>query len=230
MAGDVINNNTNKASITDGVVIDETEQKKILSASPHEIRQMLQVIQNDILPKTRDGVANGNKVFGAAILNPNFKCVCADTNAEATMGPLFHGEIKCIYAWSKQTPPQQRGPVAQSSIFLSTHEPCCMCISSIVWSGFTKVYYLFPYAITTKQGIPHDVNTMHELWGVNTYRKQNKYCSTGCIVDLIESLPDEDEKKDLDQLCKSIMDEYEKLSRKYHSEKGSNENNSLVLG
>ena len=49
-----------------------------------------------------------------------------------------------------------------------------MCISSIVWSGFKKVFYLFPYLTTSKQGIPHDIDIMHELWGVPSYQRQNK--------------------------------------------------------
>ena len=35
--------------------------------------------------------------------------------------------------------------------------------NAILWSGFNKVYYFFPYSITSAQGIPHDINTMHEL-------------------------------------------------------------------
>jgi hypothetical protein len=71
---------------------------------------------------------------------------------------------------------------------------------------------------------------MHELWGVNSYRKQNRYCSTACIMDLIEALEDSDEKKELLALQKSLIDQYDTLSNKYHTEKSQNENNSLVLG
>ena len=97
-----------------------------------ELKRMLQVIEDDILPKTRRGVKCGNKVFGAAILDDNLQTVCADTNKELEC-PLFHGEMKVIYEWSKKVHPSQRGPAAQASIFLSTHEPCCMCISGITW-------------------------------------------------------------------------------------------------
>ena len=79
---------------------------------------------------------------------------------------------------SKKTPASERGPKAQSGIFLSTHEPCCMCISSILWTGFQRIFYFLPYETTTAQGIPHDINTMHELWGVDTYRKIASKTST----------------------------------------------------
>ena len=185
-----------------------------------------------------------SEVFGAAILehasipsdsdnlndkNQYLKTVLAGTNAEMTC-PLFHGEMHVIYQWCQKVSPSERGPTAQRSIFLSTHEPCCMCISGIVWSGFPKVFYLFPYTMTSDQGIPHDINTMHELWGVNSYRKQNKYCSTACLIDLIDNLDDNcDGKKDLVTKKNNLIKMYETLSNQYHSEKESNADNSLVL-
>ena len=215
---------------TKGVVIDESQQRAPLEASVDEIRRMLLVMRDEIMPKTMVGVSIGNKVFGAAILNDKLETVWADSNEETTC-PLFHGEVKAIYEWSKIIPASERGPAAQSSIFFATHEPCCMCISSIVWSGFNKCYYFFPYHITSAQGIPHDINTMHELWGVNSYRKRNKYVSTQCLMDLIANLGDGvPEKKELLDLQQELIDAYDELSRKYHTEKVDNFNNSLVLG
>ena len=216
-------------SQTEGVVIDQALQRAPLTATPAEIKALLTVIEKDILPKTEAGVAAGNKVFGAAVLSKEFDVVIAGTNCE-TECPLFHGEVKVIYDWSLQTPPAERGPQAVSSVFLATHEPCCMCISSIVWAGFNKCFYFFPYAITSAQGIPHDINTMHELWGVNTYRKVNKYCATAGLMELIEQLPDGEEKSELLVQQQRLLDAYDELANKYHSEKAQNVNNSLVLG
>merc|ERR1719429_25909 len=100
---------------------------------------MMDVIENDILPKTFQGVRDGNKVFGAAVLKDDFKIVHADTNHE-TLCPLYHGEIYTIQQWSGLS----SKPSPRDSIFLSTHEPCCMCISAIVWAGFRQCFYLFP--------------------------------------------------------------------------------------
>ena len=226
---DTTTDDTSPPNSFEGVVIDKSKERPTLTATPTELKRMLQVIEDDILPKTTQGVQDGNKVFGAAVLDSNFNTVHADTNSETTC-PLFHGEVKLIYEWSKVIPAKERGPAAQTSIFLSTHEPCCMCISSILWAGFTKVYYFFSYQVTSSQGIPHDINTMHELWGVATYRKQNKYLSTVCIMDLIDELPDGEEKAELQATSKRLMDTYDKLSNQYHSEKSQNTNNSLVLG
>lgn len=214
----------------ESVVIDDSLQRPPLQASPSEIKYMLEVIHKHILPKTTSGVDLGNKVFGAAVLSSDLSSVVlADTNSEMNC-PIFHGEVKVIYEWSKLIEPSKRGPAAQSSIFLSTHEPCCMCISSILWAGFTKVFYFFPYASTTSQGIPHDINTMHELWGVNSYRKQNKFLSTTCIMDLIDGLEDGKEKEELKMMKDELIQAYDELSQKYHKEKLSNTDNSLVLG
>ena len=174
-------------------------------------------------------VAAGNKVFGAAILNPDYSCSVASTNVE-TECPLFHGEVKCIYDWSKATPPAQRGSLAQQSIFLCTHEPCCMCVASILWSGFNKIFYFFPYATTSAQGIPHDINTMHELWGVASYRRRNKYFASACLQDLIEELEEGDAKTKLKGQSERLLGAYNAVSDQYHREKAGNENNTLVLG
>jgi tRNA(Arg) A34 adenosine deaminase TadA len=219
----------NNMSTTEGVVIDESAQKPELTASVAEIRQMLRVIEQDILPVTNRGVAEGNKVFGAAVLDQDLNTVLAGTNNE-TECPLFHGEVKVIYEWSKIIPASERGARALSSVFLATHEPCCMCVSSILWSGFPTIYYFFPYSITSAQGIPHDINTMHELWGVNSYRKRNKYFSSACLIDLIEELNESvPEKKELQETVARLIETYDTLSQKYHTEKASNPNNSLVL-
>ena len=74
------------------------------------------------------------------------------------------------------------------------------------------------------------MRTMHELWGVTTYRKQNYYLSTVGMREAIEKLPDGDEKKDLQERTSKILKQYNVLADKYHSEKESNQNNSLVLG
>ena len=199
-----------------------------LTATPSQIMAMLNIIEENILPKTREGVNRGNKVFGAAILDSNYETVYSDTNNEIHC-PILHGEVNTILGWSAIVPASDRGLHAKSAIFLSTHEPCCMCISSIVWAGFNTVFYFFPYAITTDQGIPWDVETMHELWGVDSYRRENKFCKTACLIDLIDSMNESEDKNKLIKRKERLINIYHELSKKYHNEKGSNSENSLVL-
>jgi len=209
-------------------LLDIQGKKSALTATSEEIKTMLNVIENEIIPLTSSGVGAGNKVFGAAILRPDLTCDVASTNAE-TVCPLFHGEVKCIYDWSAKTPASNRGPLARSSIFLSTHEPCCMCIASILWTGFTKLFYFLPYETTTAQGIPHDVNTMHELWGVSGYRRQNKYFASACLQELIRDLPESEVKQDILVQSSRLLQVYNSMSDQYHAEKKDNKNNTLVL-
>ena len=110
-----------KISMTEGVaLVSQDQQQSSLSATSEELKTMLDVIQKEILPATEKGVSNGNKVFGAAILNADLQCEIASTNAE-TDCPIFHGEVKWIVDWSRQTPSAERGPRALNGIFLATH-------------------------------------------------------------------------------------------------------------
>merc|ERR1711862_262070 len=117
---------------------------------------------------------------------------------------------------------------AKDSVFLSTHEPCCMCISAICWSGFPKVYYLFPYETTRDQGIPHDLKIMHELWGVERYKPQNQFMTSVAIGDLIAELPEEERSRFSGRLAR-ISEQYETLSRQYHTDKVANASNTLAF-
>lgn len=212
----------------EGVVVTDTPRPK-LEATGEELLKMLKIIENEIIPLTEVEISKGSKMFGAAIMDSDYKCIHPDTNTER-LCPTFHAEVKCIVSWAEKTPAKDRGPVAQSSIFLATHEPCMMCVSSILWGGWNKCWYFFGYENTAEQGIPHDINTMHELWGVNSYRKQNKYLSTSSIMEAIKELPDSDIKTECVELQNKLIKEYDRLSNKYHTEKVNNPDNSLVLG
>ena len=60
------------------------------------ISRLLDVIETDIAPVTRKGVARGNKLFGAAILRKSdLSVVVAETNNEIE-NPLWHGEMHAI--------------------------------------------------------------------------------------------------------------------------------------
>ena len=105
-----------------------------------------------------------------------------------------------------------------------------MCISSIVWTGFQKIVYLFPYETTSDQGIPHDLDIMHELWGVQSYRKRNKFCATACIMDLISAEQNEDLRRELEKTCERLTQMYNDISNTYHENKTENIDNSLAFG
>lgn len=198
-----------------------------LVANAAMLRRMLEVIEHEILPKTEVNVAEGNKVFGAAILrdDESLTTVVADSNHEM-LCPLYHGEMWTIKQWSEL--PADKKPSAAECVFLSTHEPCCMCISGIVWSGFKKCFYLYPYETTKAQGIPHDLSIMYNLWQVPRYAPCNAFTSTAGIYAQIENC----EGSVRDELLKTaerITKKYDELSTRYHSEKTSNPGNTLAF-
>ena len=107
------------------------------------IDRLLDVIERDILPLTTQSVANGNKLFGAAILRKNdHSLVLAETNNE-TENPLWHGEVHCLKRFYEL--PKAEQPGTKECIFLATHEPCSLCLSAITWTGFDNFYYLFSH-------------------------------------------------------------------------------------
>lgn len=104
------------------------------------LQRFLDVIEHDIVPKTARGVAAGNKLFGAAILRKSdLSLVIAETNNE-TENPLWHGEMHAIKKFFEL--PEDQRPATKDCIFLTTHEPCSLCLSGITWAGFDNFYYL----------------------------------------------------------------------------------------
>ena len=110
------------------------------------INNLLNIFINNIIPLTEKNVSLGNKIFGAAILRKSdFSLVVSESNNEIK-NPLWHGEIhtlKKFYEISKEMRPDEK-----NCIFLSSHEPCSLCLSAITFSGFDNFYYLFPYEST----------------------------------------------------------------------------------
>jgi tRNA(Arg) A34 adenosine deaminase TadA len=74
----------------------------------------------------------------------------------------LHGE-EAIYEWSSTTWRQRAARLSKTASFSRhTNQPCCMCMSSILWSAF-KAYIFLSHAHDRPRNF-HDINTMHELW------------------------------------------------------------------
>tara|TARA_B100001996_G_scaffold274580_1_gene215326 strand:+ start:17 stop:607 length:591 start_codon:yes stop_codon:yes gene_type:complete len=188
--------------------------------------RFLDVFKNDILPLTFEGVDLGNKIFGAAIIKKDdYSLVVAGTNNE-TKNPLWHGEIhtlKKFYELNKKMRPNEK-----NCIFLSSHEPCSLCLSAITFSGFDNFYYLFPYESTADEfNIPHDLNILKQVFNITNgkYMKENSYWKSYDINSLIEKIKTENKKKLKDSFYQ-IKKTYIDLSNKYQISK---KNNSIPL-
>jgi len=181
--------------------------------------KFIDVFNNNILPLTSKGVDSGNKIFGAAIIKKdNYSLVVAGSNNE-TENPLWHGEtytLKKFYEVNKETRPDEK-----NCIFLSSHEPCSLCLSAITFSGFDNFYYLFPYESTSEEfSIPHDLNILKKVFNINdgNYIKNNSYWKSYSINTLINKLEDT-KKKELTNSFNNIKKKYFDLSNKYQASK-----------
>ncbi len=187
------------------------------------INRLLDVIEQDILPKTRDGVALGNKLFGAAILRKDdLSLVLAETNNELE-NPLWHGEVhtlKRFYEMSKD-----RRPDTSDCIFLSTHEPCSLCLSAITWTGFDNFHYLFSHEDSRDSfAIPHDLKILKEVFTLEPggYNAENAFWKSYAIPALARTLPETEARGALSRI-EAIGAAYAKLSDAYQKSKAGND-------
>jgi tRNA(Arg) A34 adenosine deaminase TadA len=181
--------------------------------------RLLGVIEQDIVPLTRQGVLSGNKLFGAAILmRQDLSLVVAATNRE-TENPLWHGEISTLNEF--YAIPADKRPEARDCLFLSTHEPCSLCLSAITWAGFDNFYYLFGYGDTRDAfNIPHDLRILKEVFGVSegAYRRRNSFWTSRSVDELVAESP-KPEKSCLDARIERLKEVYAGLSEIYQQGK-----------
>ena len=184
------------------------------------IARLLDVIETDIVPLTRAGVARGNKLFGAAILmKTDLALVIAETNNE-TENPLWHGEMHALKKLYER--PRDTVPDPKDCIFLATHEPCSLCLSAITWSGFDNFYYLFSHEDSRDSfAIPHDLKILKEVFTLEPggYNQQNAFWKSYGIKKLIAGLPD-GERAPLEKRVTEIAALYDDLSETYQGQKG----------
>ncbi len=183
--------------------------------------RLLDVLERDIIPMTERGVAAGNKIFGAAVLRKSdFSVVIAGTNSE-TDNPLLHGEISTLNQFYEMSD----RPSTRDLVFLSTHEPCPLCLSAITWAGFDNFYYFFSFEDSRDAfAIPHDLKILKEVFGVEDgeYRASNAFWTAYSIPDLVNAEP-EPPRDRLQQQAQRIRARYAELSDQYQLSKGDND-------
>lgn len=185
------------------------------------LNRLFDVLEEDVVPLTREGVRKGNKIFGAAILRKSdMGLVVAGTNLEAEC-PLWHGEVATIKKLYEL--PRESRPPATECIFVSTHEPCSMCLSAITWAGFDNIHFLFRYEQTRDAfQIPHDLRILKEVFRCEhgDYSRDNTYWKAYAIPTLIEDLEEPDRSRLLERL-EALSAIYRELSEAYQAVKAA---------
>jgi tRNA(Arg) A34 adenosine deaminase TadA len=199
----------------------DADLARITNDSAVLIDRLLGVVENELVPLTRAGVREGNKIFGGAVLRKSdLSTVVAVTNRES-VNPLNHGEIATINAFYEI--PHGDRPRASETIFLSTHEPCPLCLGGLTWGGWDNFFYLFSYEDTMDAfSIPHDIRLNEEIWRVKDgeYDHKNRYWCAWHIAALIEACHPA-VRGDLARRAADLAATYEGLSAVYQASKGS---------
>ncbi|MEE4108841.1 MAG: nucleoside deaminase [Halieaceae bacterium] len=181
------------------------------------LARLLDVIEHQIAPMTKRGVETGNKVFGAALLRKSdLSLVLAETNNEIE-NPLWHGEMHCL----KKFYELGQRPATTDLIFLSTHEPCSLCLSAITWAGFDNFFYFFSHEDSRDNfAIPHDLKILAEVFGLKdgAYRRSNAYWTARSIKAEIARIATVDRAALSERACR-ITEIYGALSDTYQGTK-----------
>ena len=190
------------------------------------IERLLDTISDDILPLTESAVREGNKIFGAALLRKSdYSTYLAETNNEME-SPLHHGEMHLLKRYYEQAAEERLAP--HQLLFLSTHEPCSLCLSAITWSGFDNFYYFFSHEDSRDEfAIPHDLKILKEVFDVDPggYRRQNTFWySVGIqqwLTEQMATLPAQTRSM-LELKIAAIKQRYMMASEQYQSDKSDN--------
>ena len=184
-----------------------------------DFSKLLDIFIDELIPLTNISISNGNKIFGAFILKKSdLSIICLGTNQE-TKNPLFHGEISALFNLY-----ETQNINTKDYYFISSHQPCSLCLSAITWSGFDNFYYFFPYEDTMDNfNIPHDLKILEEVFYIKNgnYNKQNNYWKSYEILKEITKL-DNQEYEQLKVIITKIKAKYDRLSSIYQKNKNNN--------
>lgn len=195
-----------------------------ITANDAQLRtRLLDVIEHEICPLTETGVTQGNKIFGAAILNKSDgSTVIAATNNE-TANPLWHGEVHAMKLFYEL--PAERRPAPQDCLFLATHEPCSLCLSAIAWGGYDNFFYLFSHEDSRDAfQIGHDLKILKQVFKQDPggYARQNDYF-TGRSIREMSDPTDLDEQADFEHRFTRIKRLYAGFSDTYQASKSGSD-------
>ena len=134
---------------------------------------------------------------------------------------FMHGEVTAIFEFYDL--PKNQRPSPKDTIFIATHEPCPLCLSSITWGGWDNFFYLFTYEDSRDAyGIPHDIVMLDEIFRdpEGTYNEKNKFWSAWGLRDLIATTKTE-QQAGFDKRVKALKTTYAEMSDIYQKAKAA---------
>lgn len=97
--------------------------------------------------QARISLREGNKGFGVVIVKDGSVISLAHDGECTENDPTSHAELNAIRAASKKL-----GRNLYGCVLISTHEPCPMCATAILWSGITEIAYGYSINDALAQG------------------------------------------------------------------------------
>ena len=113
----------------------------------------------EAINEAKISLREGNHGFGTIIIKNDKVISKAHDLEETTSDSTSHAEINAIKSASKII-----GKNLEDCILISTHEPCPMCSSAILWSGIKHIAYGYSINQSIKQGRRRLNITCNELF------------------------------------------------------------------
>ncbi len=170
--------------------------------------RFLEVIEDTILPMTKEAVREGHNIFGGAVLkSDDLSLVVAGTNRRG-IDPTLHGEMVTIHNFFMG--PNHPDPA--ETLFLATHEPCSMCLSALAWSGFRRIYFLFGYEETRDDfRMGDDLRILAEIFSSTVPSRSNSFFELVPVRGMAFDLPERE--SFTERICR-IKEHYRALAEK----------------
>lgn len=99
------------------------------------------------IEQAKISLREGNNGFGAIIFKENGIIAEAHDTEETEKDPTAHAEMKAIQKASRKL-----GKNLEGCILITTHEPCPMCATAIIWANIKKIVFGYSIEEALKQG------------------------------------------------------------------------------
>ena len=99
------------------------------------------------LKEAKISLCEGNNGFGAVIVKDERIIAVAHDQEDTRNDPTSHAELNVIKGAAKKL-----GKNLTGCVLVSTHEPCPMCATAVVWAGISEIAYGYSIKEAISQG------------------------------------------------------------------------------